>query len=89
MANHQSAIKRHKQSEQRRLRNVATKSNLRTTVKKVTDAVTAGNAEEAAKTLKVAVSTLDSAVSKKVLHMNNASRKVARLTKAVSSIKAK
>ncbi|MBI5453946.1 MAG: 30S ribosomal protein S20 [Deltaproteobacteria bacterium] len=89
MANHQSAIKRHKQSENRRLRNVATKSNLRTAVKKVTDAVTAGNAEEAAKSLKTAVSTLDSAVSKKVLHRNNASRKVARLTKAVSSIKAK
>ncbi|MBI5642910.1 MAG: 30S ribosomal protein S20 [Deltaproteobacteria bacterium] len=89
MANHKSAIKRHKQSEKRRLSNASTKSTLRSAVKKVTEAVSAGNAADAATRLKEATSLLDGAVSKKVLHRNNASRKVARLTKAVNSAKAK
>lgn len=84
MANHQSAIKRHKQSEQRRLRNASTKSTLRTAVKKVTEAVAAGKASEAAESLKTAVSLLDKAVSKGVLHRNTASRKISRLTSAVA-----
>ncbi|HXI10824.1 MAG TPA: 30S ribosomal protein S20 [Thermodesulfobacteriota bacterium] len=80
MANHQSAIKRHKQSEKRRLRNASTKSTLRTAVKKVTEAVAAGKPEEAAASLKGAVKLLDKAVSKGVLHRNTASRKISRLT---------
>ncbi len=80
MANHQSAIKRHKQSEKRRLRNASTKSTLRTAVKKVTEAVAAGKPEEAAASLKSAVKLLDKAVSKGVLHRNTASRKISRLT---------
>lgn len=80
MANHQSAIKRHKQSEKRRLRNASTKSTLRTAVKKVTEAVAAGKTDEAAASLKSAVKLLDKAVSKGVLHRNTASRKISRLT---------
>ncbi|MBI5587610.1 MAG: 30S ribosomal protein S20 [Deltaproteobacteria bacterium] len=87
MANHQSAIKRHKQSEKRRLRNASTKSTLRTAVKRVSEAVAAGKADEAATNLKAAVSLLDRAVTKGVLPRNTASRKISRLTVAVSGPK--
>lgn len=76
MANHASAIKRHKQSEKRRVRNAATKSALRTAIKKVKEA----KPEETQASLKSAVKMLDKAVSKGVLHRNNASRKISRLT---------
>ncbi|MBI1911808.1 MAG: 30S ribosomal protein S20 [Deltaproteobacteria bacterium] len=85
MANHKSAIKRHKQSEKRRLRNASTKSTLRSAIKKVTEATAAGKADEATATLKEAVTLLDRAVSKGVLHRNNASRKISRLTVKVSA----
>lgn len=87
MANHQSAIKRHKQSEKRRLRNASTRSTLRTAVKKAAEAATAGKAEETAASLKAAIVLLDKAVSKGVLHRNTASRKISRLTKAASAKK--
>ncbi len=87
MANHQSAIKRHKQSEKRRLRNASTKSTLRTAVKKVTEAVASGKADEAATNLKAAVSLLDKAVTRGVLPRNTASRKISRLTVAVTGPK--
>ncbi len=89
MANHKSAIKRHKQSEKRRERNASIKSIIRSSVKKVTEAVSAGKLDEAQGSLKSAASILDSAVSKGVLHRNNASRKVSRLTSAVNAAKAK
>ena len=84
MANHASAIKRHKQSEKRKLRNAAVKSSLKTAVKKVKEAQVAGKADEAKTNLQQAVSELDKAVSKGVLHRNNAARKVSRLTKQLN-----
>lgn len=87
MANHASAIKRHKQSEKRRLRNATVKSNLRTAVKKVKEAVASGKLDEAQANLKEAAKVLDKAVSKGVLHRNNASRRISRLTVAVNATK--
>lgn len=89
MANHKSAVKRHKQSEQRRQRNITVKSTLRTAVKKVKDAVGGGNAEEAKTSLKKAVVLMDKAVTKNVLHRNNASRKISRLTASVNKLQSK
>ena len=86
MANHKSAIKRHKQSEKRRARNVMAKTAIRSAIKKVRESVTAGNAKEAQTSLKTAVKLLDSASSKSVLHKNNSARKISRLTKAVNSV---
>lgn len=86
MANHRSAVKRHAQSETKRLRNKAYKSELKTATKKVGEAATAGNTEDAAKNLKEVTVLLDKAVTKNVLHRNNASRKISRLTKAVNAI---
>lgn len=89
MANHKSAIKRHKQSEQRRTRNASVKSAVRTAVKKVADALKAGKADEAKTGLTNAVSAIDRAAAKGVIHRNNASRKISRLTTAVNSLAAK
>jgi small subunit ribosomal protein S20 len=86
LANHRSAVKRHTQSENKRQRNKAYKSELKTATKKVVDATTSGNKEEAAKNLRVTSILLDKAVTKNVLHPNNAARKISRLTKAVNSI---
>lgn len=87
MANHQSAIKRHKQSEKRRLRNASTKSALKTSIKKVNEAITSGKADETAASLKAAVKALSKAASKGVLHKNTASRKISRLTVAANTSK--
>lgn len=89
MANHKSAIKRHKQSEKRRLRNAAVKTAIKSQVKKVRSAVDSGDAGEADTQLKRAVTLLDRAVTKGVLHRNNASRRISRLTTAVNASRSK
>jgi len=86
LANHRSAIKRHRQSEQKRLKNRTVKSGVKTAVKRVRAAVQEGNVDEAKNLLKAASSELDSAASKGVLHKNNASRRISRLHAAVNSI---
>jgi small subunit ribosomal protein S20 len=89
LATHRSAIKRHRQSENRRLRNSSVKSEIKTAVKKVRESVKEGKEEEAMLSLKKTVSLLDRAVSKGVLHRRNASRRISRLTSAVNSIASK
>ncbi len=84
MANHASAIKRHRQSEKRRQRNASVKSSLRTAVKKVKEAVETGKADEAKASLRNAITELDKAASKGVLHRNNAARRVSRLSRLVN-----
>ncbi|HJQ83726.1 MAG TPA: 30S ribosomal protein S20 [Candidatus Binatia bacterium] len=87
MANHPSALKRHRQSEKRRLRNRAIKTRLRRLVRDVRAAVSTRDADAAAKTLAIAERALDKAVTKGVLHRNNAARRVARLAHAVSEVR--
>jgi small subunit ribosomal protein S20 len=86
LATHRSAIKRHRQSENRRLRNSSVKSEIKTAVKKVRESVKEGKEEEAMLSLKKTVSLLD---RKGVLHRRNASRRISRLTSAVNSIASK
>ncbi len=83
MANHKSAIKRAKQNETRRIRNKATKSAMKTAIKKVRTAKDEG-AENTAELLKQAQSSIAKAAKKGVLHKNTAARKVSKLTKYVS-----
>ena len=86
MANHPSALKRHRQSEKRRLRNRAIKSRLRNRVREVRTAVSSKDAEAAAKRLAGAARALDKAVTKGVLHRNNAARRISRLARSVSQL---
>lgn len=80
MANTKSAIKRIKTSRKRHERNVAVKSATRTFVKKARHAI-ASNAGEAQGEVVAAISALDRAAKKGVIHRNNAARRKSRLMK--------
>jgi small subunit ribosomal protein S20 len=80
MANTKSAIKRIKTSEKKHQRNVAVKSATRTYVKKAKTAISQSPAEAQAD-LTAAISALDRAAKKGVIHPNNAARRKSRLMK--------
>ncbi len=88
MANHKSAVKRHKQSLKRAARNRAMKTRIRTVVKSVRAALRDKDQNKAAELLVTAVSTLDKAACKGVVHWKKAARKISRLSKAVNAAKA-
>jgi small subunit ribosomal protein S20 len=88
VANHPSALKRHRQSEKRRVRNRTIKTRLRHLVREVRIAISGRNADAAAKSLERASRALDKAVTKGVLHRNNAARKISRLARAVTQLRA-
>jgi small subunit ribosomal protein S20 len=81
MANTKSALKRIKTSEKRRQRNMAVKSATRTYVKKARQAI-AQQSPETEQQLVAAISALDRAARKGVIHPNNAARRKSRLMKA-------
>lgn len=87
MANHKSAIKRHKQSEIRRQKNASAKSALKTLVKRVKSAVETKSLEDAQDALKKAMPAIDKAASKHVIHRNTAARKISRLARQVSRLR--
>ena len=70
-------------AEKETLHNKAVKSNLKTVVKKADAAVESG--ANAAEAVKVAVSTIDKAKSKGVLHKNTAARKVSHMMKKTNA----
>ena len=80
MANTKSALKRIRVSEKKRQRNVAVKSSARTYVKRARAAI-ARNPAEAQGDLVAAISALDRAAKKGVIHPNNAARRKSRLMK--------
>lgn len=81
MANIKSAIKRNKQNEKRRLRNRVYRGSARSFIKKARVALESGEKEAAELAVRDAVSALDKAAQKGVLHKNNASRRKSRLMK--------
>lgn len=86
MANIKSAVKRAKQAEGNRIRNRACKSTVLTERKKVLEAITAGNKEEAQKLYSSYTSSLDKAAKKGVLKKNNASRKKSRMALGIAKM---
>ncbi len=86
MANIKSAKKRILVIETKTLRNKMIKSKVKTLVKKVEAAVTAGDKELANAALKEAVVAIDKAQAKGVYHKNTAARKVSNISKAVSAM---
>jgi small subunit ribosomal protein S20 len=87
VANHASALKRHRQSEKRRRRNQAIRSRLRHLVRAVREALGARDASTAASRLLDATRALNKAATKGIVHRRNASRRIARLTHAVGQLK--
>lgn len=74
-----SAAKAHRQSIKRRLRNRAVKSETKTAIKAATEAIASGDINAARDAVRAAVSSLDRATKKGVLHPNNAGRRKSRL----------
>lgn len=88
LANTASAKKRIRSSERRRVRNRLVRSSGRTHVKKARTLITAGNLEEASEAVRLAVSKLDKAAAKGVIHPRNAARRKSRLMSALAAAKA-
>ena len=86
MANIKSQIKRIRTHEKRRQRNLAVKSELKTLVRKTREAVEAGDKEAAIEALRVASRKLDKAVSKGVIHRNQAANRKSKLARRVASL---
>lgn len=86
MANIKSQIKRIRTNEKRRQRNLAVKSELKTLVRKTREAVEAGDKEAAIEALRVASRKLDKAVSKGVIHRNQAANRKSKLARRVASL---
>lgn len=86
MAHHKSAIKRIKQNAKRQERNKHVRSTLRTFIKRVREAAAGNDATAAKEALAAAIPVIDSAASKGIIHANNASRNVSRLTRLVGTL---
>ena len=86
MANIKSQIKRNRQNQKRRARNRVFRGSARTYVKKARLAIESGDVDAARAATIQAVSALDKAAEKRVLHKNNASRRKGRLMKKLAAL---
>ncbi len=87
MPNTVSAKKRLRQNEVRRTRNRSVKSSVRTQMRKVREAVKAGEIEKAETEFRLAAKKLDQAGAKRVLHPNTSARYKSRLQRMIKSAK--
>ena len=85
MPNTKSAKKRLRQSLERRARNRAVKSSLKTQIKKVHTAVEGGDQAASADEFRGAAKRLDQAAAKGVIHKNKAARLKSRLAKRLKA----
>jgi small subunit ribosomal protein S20 len=83
MDRHPQQLKRERQDIKRHVRNVDSMSRLRTHIKKVLSTTTKADAE---KVYGDAVSIIDKAVSKNLIHKNTGSRRKAQITRHVNSL---
>ena len=88
VANHKSAIKRHRQSVERAGRNRAVRTRVKNAIKQVRAAITGSDKAQAGEALVAATSVLSKAASKGAMHWKKAARKISRLARAVNGIEA-
>jgi small subunit ribosomal protein S20 len=86
VANIKSQLKRIKTNARRTERNKAVKSELRTWIRKFREAAASGDKDSTADALKTASKKLDKAVSKGVIHKNQAANKKAAMAKRANSL---
>lgn len=86
MANIKSQMKRIKTNEKSRQRNKAVKSGLRTAVRRFNEAAAAGDTEKATALAATANRALDKAVSKGVIHKNQAANRKSAISLKVKSL---
>jgi small subunit ribosomal protein S20 len=89
LATHLSAIKRARQAENKRLRNLHIKTTVKSSIKSVRMAVEKKDFEVAQKALLRAIPLIQRAHSQGVFHKNTTERKISRLTREVNTLKAK
>jgi small subunit ribosomal protein S20 len=86
LANIKSAIKRNKQNEKKRLRNRIYRGRARTYIQKARTQIDSGDPQAAKEVALLAISALDKAAQKGVIHKNNAARRKSRLMKQLASL---
>ncbi len=86
MANIKSQIKRNRQNEKRRLHNRYYRGSARKFVGKARLAINSGDPEAAKDAVEQAVSALDKAAEKGIIHRNNAARRKSRLMKRLATL---
>jgi small subunit ribosomal protein S20 len=86
VANIKSQIKRNKQNEKRHERNKAVKTGLKTAVRKFREAAEAGDSAQAKELASDASRKLDKAVSKGVIHKNQAANRKSAIAKKAASL---
>lgn len=89
MANIKSQIKRNLQNEKRRLLNRTVRGAARSAVRNARVAILAGEVETSKEAVLAAISRLDKAAQKGVIHKNNAARRKSRLMKALAAVETK
>jgi small subunit ribosomal protein S20 len=89
MANHFSALKRARQTETRTARNRSNKSRLRTALRKMRQALAAGDRETAEQAFRQTASAIDKSIQKGVIHQNTAARYKSRLKARLNALAAK
>jgi len=88
MPNNPSAEKRMRQEQKRRLHNRSVKSIVKTQITRARQAINSDTSDEAAEeAVRAAVSELDRAAKKGVIHRNNAARRKSRLMKQLNATK--
>ena len=86
MANIKSAIKRNKQNEKKRIRNRVVRGSTRTQIRRAQTLIQEGDVKASAEAVVFAISALDKAAAKGVIHKNNAARRKSRLVKHLAAI---
>ncbi len=86
MANIKSAKKRAKQSEKNRQHNGSRRTRMRTLIKKVRAAITAGDKKVATEALKTATAIIDKFAGKGLIHKNTAARYKSRLSAQIKAL---
>ncbi|MEE8319874.1 MAG: 30S ribosomal protein S20 [bacterium] len=86
MATHKSAVKRHKQSIKRTLRNQTKRTRIKNLTKDVQSAIEAEDQDTAKKALDEAIPAIQKAASKGTIHKRTAARKISRLTRMVNTL---
>ena len=79
MANHDSAVKKHRQDEKKRMVNRINRSKMKNKIKALKKKVDVGQRDEAVKLLPQAISIIDMTVRKGTIHKNTGSRYKSRL----------
>ena len=86
MANIKSQIKRNATNEKRRMRNKAVKSSLKTAVRSFREAAASGDKDGAVAALRTASRKLDKAVSKGVIHKNQAANRKSAMAQQAATL---